>query len=240
MRRGAFLLEEYMSNPFKKLTKFEVVLWLSSIAVITLSTVFSGNEGWLSTTASLIGVTALIFVAKGMVIGQVLTIVFAVFYGIISMLFSYYGEVITYLGMTAPMALLSVISWIRNPYGNSGEVKVAKGLTKRQWIWGFVGTLASTVILYFVLKALGNASLTVSTLSVTTSFVASYFTFCRSPYYALAYSANDIVLIVLWIIAALKDISCLSMIFCFIMFFLNDIYGFYNWKRMEKNQSTDR
>jgi hypothetical protein len=83
---------------------------------------------------------------------------------------------------------------------------------------------------------MGNASLAVSTLSVSTSFLASALTFLRSPYYALAYAANDAVLIILWIIAAVGDLSCLSMVLCFVMFLANDLYGFFNWRRMEKMQ----
>lgn len=225
-------------NPFKKLTRFEWTLWISSLSVILVSSLFSGPEGLLSGIASLIGVTALIFVAKGMVLGQVMIIIFAVFYGIISFAFNYYGEVITYLGMSAPMALLALIFWIKNPFGDTGEVKVRKQLTFKQILIGICGALLVTLVFYFILKELGNASLMISTFSVTTSFIASYLVFLRSPYYALAYAVNDIVLIVLWIIAATKDISCLSMILCFIMFFINDLYGFYNWRRMQKKQSS--
>jgi predicted PurR-regulated permease PerM len=58
----------------------------------------------------------------------------------------------------------------------------------------------------------------------------------RSPGYALAFAANDLVLIVMWILAAINDLSYLPMIACFVMFLLNDIYGFINWKRMKKRQ----
>ena len=224
-----------MKNPFKKLTKFEVGLWLCSLTVILLSAAFSGVQGLLSSVASLIGVTALIFVAKGMVTGQVLTVVFAVFYGIISFTFKYYGEVITYLCMTAPMAVFSVVSWLRHPYENSDRVEVAR-LTPKVIIGMIFSTISVTVALYFILMALGNEALVVSTVSITTSWLASYLTFFRSPFYALAYAANDIVLIILWIIAAAGDLSCLSMVFCFVMFLANDIYGFINWKRMQKSQ----
>ena len=57
-----------------------------------------------------------------------------------------------------------------------------------------------------------------------------------SPYFALAYAANDVVLIVLWTLAAAEDISYLSVIICFVTFLVNDLYGFINWKRMEKRQ----
>ena len=96
--------------------------------------------------------------------------------------------------------------------------------------------LLVTVLFYFILKVLNTANLFFSTLSITTSFVASYLTFLRSPYYALGYSANDVVLIILWILASVEDISYLPMVACFIMFLFNDLYGFYNWRRMQKRQ----
>ncbi len=223
-------------NPFRDLTAFEWILWGISSGVIILSSMVSGGKDLLSAAASLVGVTALIFVAKGYVLGQVLTIVFAVFYGIISLHFRYYGEMITYLGITAPIAAMAVVSWLRHPNEGTKEVRTAR-VTPQSL--GLMAVLAAavTVIFYFILKALGTSQLAVSTFSVTTSFVACYLTFLRSPYYALGYAANDIVLIVLWVIAAMQDLSCLPMAACFVMFFANDIYGFINWKRMEKRQS---
>ena len=228
--------KSYMKERFRiSLTRFERGLWLSSVIVVAGTYIGFQAGDAMSLIASLIGVTALIFVAKGHVLGQVLTIVFAVFYGVISLGFRYYGEMITYLGMTAPMALLTLITWLRNPYKGSAEVAVHR-LTKRQGVCLLAVTVLVTAVFYFILRAMGNAVLLVSTLSVTTSFLASYLTAMRSPYYALAYAANDLVLIVLWVMAALTDISSVPMAACFTMFFLNDMYGFINWRRMEKRQ----
>ena len=218
------------------LSRFELWLWLTSVAVVAGTTIGFQAGDALSLIASLIGVTALIFVAKGHVLGQLLTIVFAVFYGVISWELRYYGEVITYLCMTAPMALLALITWLRNPYKDSAEVTVHR-LTGRQWLVMLIAAAVTTAAFYFILRAVGNAAFIVSTLSITTSFVASYLTAMRSPYYALAYAANDLVLIVLWVIAALADIANVPMVACFVMFFLNDMYGFINWRRMEKRQA---
>ena len=217
------------------LTRFEWALWLTSVLVVAGTGIAFQSSDWLSLTASLIGVTALIFVAKGHALGQVLTIVFAVFYGVISWAFRYYGEAITYLCMTAPMAAVALVTWLRNPYKDSAEVTVNR-LSGRQWAVMLILTVITTAVFYFTLRAMGNAALAVSTLSITTSFLASYLTALRSPYYALAYAANDLVLIVLWVIAALADISSVPMVACFVMFFANDMYGFINWRRMEKRQ----
>ena len=221
---------------FRSLTKFEWCLWLSSVVVVTVSFFLSPDKNVLNLIDSLIGVTALIFISKGYVIGQVLLIIFGVLYGIISFEYRYYGEIITYLGMSAPIAGLAVISWLRHPYKESKEVEVNRHLKLSIWLTLLFLTAAVTVGFYFILKALGNSNLLFSTISVTTSFLAASLTFLRSPYYGLGYAANDAVLITLWVLAALEDPGYVPMIFCFVMFFINDLYGFFNWRRMSKRQ----
>lgn len=226
-----------IKNPFGDLTKFELVLWIVSVIVVAGAFLLSKGGDFLTLIASLIGVTALIFVAKGYVLGQVLTVVFALFYGIISFYFRYYGEMLTYMCMTAPIAIMAVISWIKHPFENSKEVEVRK-MKFKELFFMLVLALLVTVVFYFVLGALDTANLFFSTISVTTSFLACYLTFMRNPYYAICYAANDVVLIVLWILASMEDIAYLPMVFCFVMFFVNDVYGFVNWRRMEKRQGV--
>lgn len=220
-----------------KLTKFEKCLWIVSLIVVTGSFFAFKSTDYLTLIASLIGVTSLIFLAKGHAIGQILIIIFSVFYGIISMKVKYYGEMITYLGMTTPMAIVALISWIRHPFKDTNEVEINR-MTKKQTAVMLTLTAVTTIIFYFILKKLGNASLFFSTVSIATSFLASYLTAMRSPYYALGYAANDLVLIVLWIISSTQNISSVSMVACFVMFLFNDLYGFINWKKMEQRQNT--
>ena len=144
---------------------------------------------------------------------------------------------ITYLGMTAPMAVVALITWLKNPFdGKKSEVRVNK-ISSRELIFLVFLTALVTLAFYFVLKFLGTSSLAVSTISVATSFFAVYLTARRSAYYALAYALNDIVLIVMWIIATVSDPSYVSVIVCFLAFLANDLYGFFNWRRMERRQS---
>ena len=219
-------------------TTFEKILWLSSVALITTFFFLFSQSGILSLIASLIGTTALIFCAKGNPIGQGMMIVFSIIYGIISYSFEYYGEMITYVGMSAPMAAYALISWLRNPYkGKKSEVTV-NDVNKKEIAVILSLSVVVTVAFYFILKEFGTANLLPSTVSVTTSFAAVCFSARRSPYFALAYAVNDIVLIILWTLAAIKDISYLSVIVCFVMFLVNDTYSFINWTRMKKKQSV--
>ena len=222
-------------NPLKSLSTFEWGLWILSLAVVTVSFLIMEQKDYLTLVSSLIGVTALIFVAKGHVFGQVLTVIFAVFYSIVSVIFSYYGELITYACMSAPMAILSIISWVRHPHKKTRSVEIHR-VTSKQILVMLLISAGVTVSFYFILRAFNTANLVVSTVSVLTSFLAVYLTFLRSPFYALAYSANDIVLIVLWIMATQQNPSYAPMIVCFAMFLINDLYGFVNWRRIEKIQ----
>lgn len=224
-------------NPFKNLTKFEWILWGVSVVTIVMSAAFSGSSSILETIASLVGVTALIFVAKGLIIGQALTVVFSILYGIVSLQFHYYGEMITYLFMSAPIALLATIEWIKHPFKNTDVVEVSR-VTKKQIVVMCVLGVVVTVGFYFILKAFDTPNLFFSTISITTSFMAAYLTYLRSPYYGIGYGLNDVVLIVLWTLASMKDISYLPMVFCFVMFLLNDLYGFFNWRRLSKVQKS--
>ncbi len=219
-------------------SKFEISLWCVSSVLIVTSFVIFDRENFLTLIASIIGVTAIILNAKGNPLGQGLMVIFSLIYGIISYSFSYFGEMITYLGMTMPMAVLSLIAWLRNPFnGNKAEVKVNR-ITKKETFFMLILTLIVTILFFFVLKFFNTANLLPSTLSVTTSFIAVYLTFRRSPYFSLAYAANDIILIILWVLASSVDTSYISVVVCFSMFLINDIYAFINWRKMEISQRT--
>ncbi len=226
-----------MKNYF---TKAEIILFLvSTISVVASHFVFSG-DGFMTLTASLLGVLALTFNSKGNPIGQALVIVFSVLYGIISYRSKYYGEMITYLGMTMPMAAFALVTWLKNPYkGNRSEVRVSS-ISRKECEFMWLLTAIVTAVFYFILKALNTAQIIPSTISVTTSFLAVYLTFRRNPCFALAYAANDIVLIVLWVAASINNTENISVIVCFVAFLANDIYAYINWKRIEKRQNSNR
>ncbi len=228
-----------MKKFLKSITLTEWLIWSISVISIIICFFIFKNTQYLYLIASLIGATALLFVSKGNPIGQFLTIVFSVFYGIISYSFSYYGEMITYLGMSAPIALWALIAWLRNPYkGNKSEVTV-NSLSKKEWCLFLTAAVVITVLFFFILQALNTSNLIISTVSILTSFLAAYLTARRSRFYAIGYGANDIVLIIMWSMASYENITYLPMVICFIAFFALDTYGFINWSIMNKKQKAD-
>ena len=225
---------------YHNFTRAERLLWLGSAVVVTVFyAVFDGSHP-LTLLSSLIGVSYLIFNARGNPIGQVLVILFSLLYGYISWTFAYYGEMVTYLGMTMPMAVIALIAWLKNPFqGNRAEVEMTR-LAGGEIGFMFALAAAVTVLFYFILRAFHTANLLPSTLSVTTSFLAVYLTARRSPWYAVAYAMNDVVLLVLWTLASLEDTSYVSVLACFAVFLVNDIYSFFSWRRIRARQQREQ
>ena len=146
-------LREYYS-------KTEILIWSISSLLVIVSFFLFDRSNFLILSASLIGVTYLILNAKGNPLGQVLVILFSILYGIISFTFTYYGEMITYLGMTMPMAVFALISWLRNPFnGNRAEVTVGT-ISKAETVFMIALSAIVTVLFYFILQAFHTANKT--------------------------------------------------------------------------------
>lgn len=230
-------MKKRLIDPFLRLSRFERRLWFISLLCALVAYTLSPARDALTLIASLVGLTSLILNARGEVLGQMLMVLFSLLYGVISYSFRYYGEMITYLGMTMPIAAAAVVSWMRHPFKDSAEVAV-RPLRKKEAAVLLLLTAGVTWVFYYILQAFGTANLVLSTLSVATSFLGASLTFLRSPYYALGYASNDVVLIVLWILASAQNPAYLPMILCFFMFLINDLYGYAAWKRMQRRQNT--
>ena len=221
-----------MSNPIKSLTKKEWILWIGSLAIVILSNLLSTDIDVLTLVSACVGITSLIFAAKGNVWAQILMVVFSILYGLISWQFRYWGEMITYIGMTMPMAVWSTITWIKNPSESGQEVAIQK-LTRKHVAGIAAAGVIVTAVFYMILKALDTPNILFSTISITTSFLAASLTMLRSSYYALGYASNDIILIVMWVLASIENPAYIPVVVNFIIFFFNDMYGFVSWKRRE-------
>lgn len=226
-----------MNNPIKTLTKREWSIWLGSIIIVLISNLATKDFDLLTLVAALTGVTSLIFAAKGNVWGQVLMILFSIIYGIISFRFRYWGEMMTYLGMTLPMAVWSTITWIENPSENNGNEVQIQSLSKKHIVALCISGIIVTAVFYYILKSFNTPNIIFSTISIITSFIAASLTMLRSSYYAVWYAVNDVVLIILWVLASLKDPAYIPVVVNFSIFFMNDMYGFMSWKQRELEQA---
>lgn len=218
-------------------TIFEWCLWIGTMAAVVIAYAVFDRGNPLTLVGSLMGITSILFNAKGNPVGQGIMLAFCVVYGYISWGYHYYGEVITYVFMTGPMDLFAFIAWLRNPFkGKKTEVTVNKVKNKELGLLAVL-TVIITVVFYFILKKFGTSNFMVSTFSIATSFAAVYLTARRDYRFSMAYAFNDIVLIILWALAARDNITYLSMVICFCSFLCMDCYTYFSWQRLKKKQA---
>ena len=221
-----------------KLTKFETCLCLVSVLVIVIGFCFAQEKDVLNLISSLIGVISLIYIAKGNLFGEILSLIFGILYAFISYQNRLFSELITYGFMYVPLSIATIVTWFRHPYKDEKTVEITKTSLK-QFLLIVLSGFIFTIIFYFILKYLNTPSLYVSTFSIFTSFIASALVILRSPYYALAFALNDIVLIILWTISTISNVENITILLCFVVFFFNDIYGFIAWTKRFKLQQKN-
>ena len=181
--------------------------------------------------------TALLL-AKGKNLGQVFGIVITILYSIVSFNNKFYGEVIIYLFMMFPMYIIGIISWFRHKNKETDSFEVNK-ISKKEWIIVAVIFIAVFVGIYYLLKAFNTNELVVSTISVLASLFAIYLQIRRSRFSFSFYMINDIILMVLWGIPVISgNMILLPMFLNPIINFINDSYGFYNWRKLENQQNV--
>lgn len=226
-----------MKKIYKDWNLFEILFLIFGLSAIVLSFIFVSDRNILSFVASLIGVVAALAQAKGLIISQFIGLVYSVLYAVVAITDKYYGEAIIYFGLMIPIAIVSIVTWLKNRNKENKDVVTINKIQKREVLFLSIGTVVATIAFYFLLRALGTNQLIVSTISLISSAVAGYLVLRRSKYYALAYFANDVILIILWGLSLTSgSLEFLPTLLCICVFFINDIYAFINWGLEEKRQ----
>ena len=212
---------------FSDWTKFEIGFLIFGLLASALSTIcFKGTIiEWLYTT--LYFVTALLM-SKGKVECYFVGFVSVFFYAYISYNQGYYGELLITAFLTFPIMIIGIISWLRHQYKEENVVEI-NSLSKKELTISLVSQIPLFFIYYMILKLFNTELIILSTFSIVTSVLASYYEARRSDLSLPCYIGNDLVIITLWLIPIIKgDISLISVLVGPILLLMNDIYGTYN------------
>ena len=176
--------------------------------------------------------------SKGKVECYFIGFVSVFFYGIVSFNQGYYGELLITIFLTFPIMIIGIISWLRHQ-DKEDDVVIISSLPKKEIVLAFSSQVILFWIYFFILKLFNTDLLVISTFSVVTSVLASYFEARRSELSLFCYIANDIIIITLWLIPIISgQTELISVIVGPILLLINDIYGSYNWNKLKKKQKS--
>lgn len=135
------------------------------------------------------------------------------------------------------MYVVGIVSWIRHQNKDTNTVEV-NNIKFKEWIIVLFISIICFIGIYFLLKAFNTNQLFISSLSVIDSLFAIYLGVRRSKYSFYFYVVNDLILILLWGIPVVTGtIILIPMVFNPLINLINDLYGIYNWKKLEKIQN---
>ena len=223
---------------FEDWNKFEKSFLICGLLTSIISSIIFNGTVIDTLYTSLYLITALLM-SKGKVECYFVGFVSVFFYGIVSYNQGYYGELIITAFLTFPIMIIGIISWLRHQDKEEDTV-IISSLSKKEITIALLSHLVLFWIYYFILKAFNTDLLVISTMSVVTSVLASYFEARRSELSLFCYIANDLVIITLWLIPIISgQIELISVLVGPILLLINDIYGSYNWRRL-KNQQKEK
>ena len=225
-------------NPFKDMKPLEYVILIASTLAALISFILIEEKDYLYFFTCILGVTTTVFIAKAHVFGQLLGIAYAILYAVTTFISHYYGEFIISIALYLPSGIWGLISWLRHRYEDTSTIKIAKLGLKHISIMLIIASIL-TFGIFFLLRALDTQNLIVSTISVFVSISAGYLVIKRSPFYALIYLINDVVLIVLWGMALRDSLTYMQLLISAFGFFFTDLYGFINWLNLRKKQTKE-
>lgn len=226
---------QYIYNYFKDWNLFEkLYLFVGIVVGILTSIIFNGTI--IDSLYTITYLTTAILMSKGKVESYFIGIISVFFYGIVSYNQGYYGELLITIFLTFPMMIIGIVSWLKHQ-DKDEDVVIISSLSKKEIVFAFSSQLILFWVYYFLLKAFNTDLLMISSLSIVTSVLATYFEARRSELSLFCYVANDLILITLWLIPIINgDTSLISVLIGPMLLLVNDIYGSYNWKRLKDIQ----
>ncbi len=207
------------------------------VAIIVCGVVFKSSP--LTIFCSLFGIVGVFFIAKGMLVGQFISIVYGTLYATMSYFNHLYGEMIVTLAVTVPMYVATIITWIKNSSKTDKVVKINKKLSVLEWCLMFVIACGLGVGIYYMLRAFNTANLIISTFSVVALCMAGYLVVRRCEYNFIFYILSNIIGICLWMFTIIKEnnITYIPTIILFCVLLFLNIFGMITWIKIKHIQN---
>ncbi len=228
---------------FKKIISqikwFEYV-YISIFLSVLIALGFVFNSSWLVVCNGIFGIVSVFFIAKGLVIGNIIGIVQLAVYSIMSFQNRYYGEIFVSLAILLPCYIAAIFTWTKNRNKKNDVVQVIKKISLKEWIVATVGIAAISASMFFVLRALHTENLYFSWGSVVLCLIANYFVIRRCEFNFIFFIANNVATIALWTSVVLHgDVSYIPTIVNYFMLITLNLIGVLNWSKIKRGQKTD-
>jgi nicotinamide mononucleotide transporter len=225
-----------ISNYAKDWSLFEKI-WLLTFTMVNIYLFFAWQDSLIGLTASLTGMLCVVLTAKARISSFYWGLINILTYSYVAYRSAYYGDVMLNLLYFLPMTFVGIYFWKRNLKNNKkGEVKVKSLSWKNRFIW--FGISIIILIIYGIILMMIKGTLPfIDSATTVFSIIATIMLNKRLTEQWFFWIMVDVLSIVMWAYIFITSRGDISMLVMWSAFLVNALYGYYNWRKMEKNQN---
>jgi len=228
-----FIKNIYMN--LKEWTLFEKS-WLLMFTLINIYLFFVWHDTLIGLTASLTGMLCVVLTAKARISSFYFGLVNILTYSYVAYRSAYYGDVMLNMLYFLPMTFIGIYYWKKNlKSGKRGEVFVKSLKWKDKTLW-FLVSIALSLVYGLILMAIKGTLPFIDSTTTIFSIIATIMLNKRLTDQWFYWIAVDVLAVIMWVYIFLTIGSDVSMLVMWSAFLVNAIYGYYNWRRLEKNE----
>ena len=232
-------MKDYLKNYFRDWNTFEKLFLLIGLALTVISTILCQGD-LIQLIYSSAFLTCAILFSKGKVELYIFNLIGTLCYAWISLRQHYSGEVFINLGLHLPICIYGLFRWLKNTDSASHTVTI-NTLSNKMIILAFLSQIPLAFVYYAVLKYFNTDQIYLSVMSVVFSTLAIFFQAGISIWSLYCYTLVDTTVASMWLLPILKgDLSLIPVLICPALLVISDLYGIYNWKRLQKQQEKEK
>ncbi len=221
----------------KQWNLFEII-WLFVFTAINIYLFFAWGDTWIGLTASISGMLCVVLTAKGKISSFYAGIINILTYSYVAYNSAYYGDVALNMLYFLPMSFLGIYYWSRNSKKDKeiGKRIIIKSLSwKEKGIW-FISSIVLLLALGLILKMINGTLPFIDSATTIFSIIATILLTKRVTDQWLYWILVDILSIVMWVYIFVTRGSDISILVMWSAFLVNAVYGYYNWRKLERRQ----
>ena len=190
----------------------------------------------LNIIAGVAGVISVVLCAKGKLSFYFIGFVQTISYLFLAWQNCFYGEVIENVFYLVTM-VWGIVIWKKSMTNNDDGTSdvTAKKFSVAQWVLSVVGTVVATIVMGYWLTTIGSAQAYTDAATNVMAIIAQFLMIWRFREQWIWWIVIDLLCIKLWCVA-----GNWSMVAMYIAWTANCVYGWYNWTKLNKQQSMGR
>lgn len=212
--------------------------WTLILGMVFANFITGGLGDPIGAICSITGVLCVVLVAKGKISNFAFGLVNVALYVYLAYTWKLYGEVMLNALYYLPIQFIGYFTWKKKMSVETGTVK-AKTMSGTQLVILAISSAVAVIAYAQVLIKLGGNTPYLDSTSTVLSVIAQLLMLMMFAEQWLLWIVVNVVSVAMWFVPAMTgDAAAISMTIMWAAYLINAIYGYYNWRKMAKEEEN--